>query len=67
MPFGDGPRSCIGERFALLQVKMSLFKLLSQFEIRLNPKTKVPLTFNPQTIILAAEGGIWVDIHKRDK
>ncbi|KAK9731248.1 Cytochrome P450 [Popillia japonica] len=67
MPFGDGPRSCIGERFALLQGKMLLFKLLSQFEIRLNPKTKVPLTFNPQSIILVAEEGIWVDIHKRDK
>ncbi|KAI4457635.1 cytochrome p450 [Holotrichia oblita] len=67
MPFGEGPRSCIGERFALLQGKMLLFKLLSKFEIRLNAKTKVPLTFNPQSIILAAEGGIWIDICKRDK
>lgn len=33
MPFGGGPRNCIGMRFALLQSRVALARLLQQFEI----------------------------------
>nr|XP_023025216.1 cytochrome P450 6k1-like [Leptinotarsa decemlineata] len=34
LPFGAGPRNCIGERFALLVTKMALCYILSEYEIQ---------------------------------
>ena len=41
MPFGYGPRSCIGMRFALLEAKMALIEIVNKFRIVLAPETKV--------------------------
>ena len=47
MPFGYGPRSCIGMRFALLEAKMALIEIVSKFKIVLAPETKVRLCSIP--------------------
>lgn len=36
LPFGNGPRNCVGERFGLMQVKTGLVKILKDF--RVEPK-----------------------------
>ena len=41
LPFGYGPRNCIGMRFALLEAKMALIEIVSKFRIVLAPETKV--------------------------
>ena len=46
MPFGYGPRNCIGMRFALLEVKIALIEMVSKFTIVLAPETKVRQTLN---------------------
>ncbi|KAK9507333.1 hypothetical protein O3M35_007212 [Rhynocoris fuscipes] len=43
LPFGDGPRMCIGLRFAIVEVKLALARILENFKFTLSPKTKVPL------------------------
>ena len=44
LPFGLGPRNCVGMRFALLQAKLTLFEVVRNFKIELSPKTKVRVT-----------------------
>ncbi|PRD21810.1 UNVERIFIED_CONTAM: Cytochrome P450 3A8 [Trichonephila clavipes] len=45
MPFGAGPRNCVGMRFALVEVKVCLAYVLSNFKIKKSPQTKVPLEY----------------------
>ena len=41
MPFGMGPRNCIGLRLALLEMKIAVAMLLSQYKIVTCDKTQV--------------------------
>uniref|UniRef100_A0A182JAM5 Uncharacterized protein n=1 Tax=Anopheles atroparvus TaxID=41427 RepID=A0A182JAM5_ANOAO len=61
VPFGDGPRQCLGMRFALMQVKRGIFELITKYDISVSAKTKQPLQLDPKTFIVAPLGGIWLD------
>ena len=41
MPFGTGPRNCIGMRFALLEAKMALIEVVKRFTFVRAPDTQV--------------------------
>ncbi|KAK7797023.1 hypothetical protein U0070_012292 [Myodes glareolus] len=41
MPFGNGPRNCIGMRFALMNMKLALTKLLQNFSFQPCKETQV--------------------------
>jgi len=45
MPFGAGPRNCVGMRFALLEVKIALIHAISHFNIKKCPQTNIPMEF----------------------
>ncbi|XP_055635074.1 probable cytochrome P450 28d1 [Toxorhynchites rutilus septentrionalis] len=60
-PFGDGPRMCLGMRFAMAQAKRGIVEIIDKFEITVNPKTKEPLVFEPKLFMLNVVGGIWLD------
>ena len=47
LPFGAGPRNCIGTRFALLETKIALIKVLSNYRFIKSTGTKIPLRFLP--------------------
>ena len=40
-PFGSGPRSCIGMRYALLVAKIALIELMKKFTLVKVPETEV--------------------------
>ncbi|XP_050305548.1 probable cytochrome P450 6a17 [Anthonomus grandis grandis] len=42
LPFGDGPRQCLGMRFGYLQVKVVIATLLSKFRFTLDESMKPP-------------------------
>ncbi|KAF2898585.1 hypothetical protein ILUMI_07590 [Ignelater luminosus] len=65
LPFGAGPRNCIGSRFALLETKLIIIKILQKFEI-------VPVDKTPNRIVLSKsnfnplpDGGIWLGFKPR--
>ncbi|XP_970556.2 cytochrome P450 6a2 isoform X1 [Tribolium castaneum] len=64
LPFGEGPRICIGMRFGLVQSKVGLTSLLKNYIFKVNKKTIEPLKMQARSLILAAEGEIWLDVYK---
>uniref|UniRef100_A0A8C1W5H2 unspecific monooxygenase n=1 Tax=Cyprinus carpio TaxID=7962 RepID=A0A8C1W5H2_CYPCA len=46
MPFGLGPRNCIGMRFALMIMKILVVKLLQNFSVETCKETQIPLELN---------------------
>ncbi|RZC40767.1 p450 domain containing protein, partial [Asbolus verrucosus] len=66
IPFGEGPRVCIGLRFGMLQSKVGLTTLLKNYKIKVSKMTKVPLQFDKRSFITSAEGGVWLDVEKLD-
>ena len=43
LPFGEGPRACIGERFAIVEIKVAMARLLQEFTLAKCEKTKLKL------------------------
>ncbi|KAL0108377.1 hypothetical protein PUN28_015132 [Cardiocondyla obscurior] len=66
IPFGIGPRMCIGNRFALLETKAVLFNLLARCELKMCAKTMRPLRLSKATFSMLAEEGFWLKIQARN-
>ncbi|XP_055683654.1 probable cytochrome P450 6a14 [Lutzomyia longipalpis] len=62
LPFGEGPRNCIGKRFGIIEVKIGLAMLLSKFKIKPTPKTPIPMQYDPAVTILTPKGGMWLKL-----
>lgn len=62
-PFGDGPRMCIGKRFAMVQIKMVMAKLLDRYRFEESPLTKKPIQFST-SVTLNVLNPLWVKISK---
>lgn len=61
LPFGDGPRICLGMKFATTQVKIGVVEIVKGFEISVNKKTKEPIQMDPTNFLNLAKGGFWLD------
>ena len=61
LPFGDGPRICIGASFALQEAVIILATLLSRFRFtRVPGKEPKPV----QILTLRPEGGVWLEVDR---
>ncbi|XP_069131892.1 cytochrome P450 3A5-like [Argopecten irradians] len=51
MPFGHGPRNCIGMRLALLEAKMALADFVRNFRISVGSKTDIPPRMEDEEVL----------------
>ncbi|XP_013364905.1 PREDICTED: cytochrome P450 3A9-like [Chinchilla lanigera] len=51
MPFGAGPRNCIGMRFALLNIKLAITKVLQNFSLQPCKETEIPLKLSRKNLL----------------
>ncbi|XP_069676216.1 cytochrome P450 9e2-like [Periplaneta americana] len=65
LPFGLGPRICIGNRFALMETKLVLAHVLSRFNIKVVPKTPIPIKIVQNGFAINVEGGFWLGLERR--
>ncbi|XP_058822315.1 cytochrome P450 4d1-like [Topomyia yanbarensis] len=63
VPFSAGPRNCIGQKFAVAEIKSMISKTLRYYEL-LPPEHDRPQTFIAE-LILRPEGGIPLRLRKR--
>lgn len=66
LPFGAGPRNCIGMRFALQALKLCLFHVVHNVELVRTENTKVPLKMVTSFSLLTAED-ITIGVRKRSR
>ncbi|XP_072937844.1 cytochrome P450 6B5-like [Epargyreus clarus] len=52
LPFGGGPRACVGERLGLMQSMAGLAAVLSKFTVSPAPETRRELLSDPRTTIV---------------
>ncbi|XP_030034229.1 cytochrome P450 9e2 isoform X2 [Manduca sexta] len=65
LPFGMGPRRCLGLQFATMQMKLILYQMVLNFEIQKCEMTTDPIRMYPSVLIIKSIGGTWVRIRHR--
>jgi cytochrome P450 family 4 len=64
LPFSAGPRNCIGHKFAIIEMKTVISRILRSYRLLPVPgKTNLDPIFR---ITLRARGGLWVRIEPRN-
>lgn len=64
LPFGEGPRNCIGMRFGRMQASIGLVKLIRYFRFDICEQTKIPVEFVIPSFNLNPRGGITLRVSK---
>uniref|UniRef100_A0A1I8PLF2 Cytochrome P450 n=1 Tax=Stomoxys calcitrans TaxID=35570 RepID=A0A1I8PLF2_STOCA len=64
LPFGEGPRNCIGMRFGRMQASIGLVQLLRKFRFSVCKETKIPVDFVIPSFNLNPLGGITLNVSR---
>lgn len=62
LPFGHGPRNCIGSRFGTYQTKIGLVKIIRKYKVEICDKTLIPYKFNSFANFLMPSTGLYLMI-----
>ncbi|EDW05267.2 uncharacterized protein Dmoj_GI18306, partial [Drosophila mojavensis] len=64
LPFGDGPRNCIGKRFGEMQARIGLAMLIKDFKFSVCDKTVIPIKYDKTNFVVSSEGGIHLKVER---
>ena len=65
MPFGGGPRMCIGYKFALQEIMLGLLTLLRTYTFVLDPGHDQSVLKTKGLITMSPKEGVWVKVSHR--
>ena len=63
LPFGAGPRNCIGMKYAMMEIKVALVRILRKFKFVRSPETQVPLVLQ-SGLTLRPRDGIYLRVKR---
>ena len=64
LPFGQGPRNCIGLRFGIMQAKIGLAMLLNNYKFEPCSRSVNPIEFANNVFILTPKDGVYLKVTK---
>ncbi|XP_058460174.1 probable cytochrome P450 6a14 [Malaya genurostris] len=64
LPFGEGPRICIGLRFGVMQAKVGLITLLRSFRFLPSSRTPDKIRFDPKIFVLSPVEGNYLKVER---
>ncbi|XP_075751990.1 cytochrome P450 3A14 isoform X2 [Rhipicephalus microplus] len=62
MPFGVGPRNCVGKSMAMLTLKLAMAKLLLKYHLELGPSQKGEMQISSRAMVSTPTRGPWIII-----
>ncbi|XP_045770963.1 cytochrome P450 6B5-like [Maniola jurtina] len=65
MPFGEGPRICIGKRFAKMPMHAALLKIFKNYRVELAESMQHEISLNAKSLIMQSVGGIHIKFIQR--
>ncbi|KAJ8952037.1 hypothetical protein NQ314_007611, partial [Rhamnusium bicolor] len=63
LPFGAGPRGCLGNKLSTVKLKTIFYYILTHFEIVPVKETK-PIELNRNSVTLLCEGQVWLGLKR---
>jgi len=65
IPFGGGPRNCVGMRFALLETKLTIARIFRAFKFLPSENTEDNPVLTVPTVTLTPKNGVHLQCEKR--
>uniref|UniRef100_A0A182YBK7 Uncharacterized protein n=1 Tax=Anopheles stephensi TaxID=30069 RepID=A0A182YBK7_ANOST len=62
LPFGEGPRICIGQRLGVMQSRVGLATVLSNFRVRPGPRTQIPIVYAKDAVTLQSQDEVFLKL-----
>ena len=65
MPFGHGPHNCVGMRFAQMEIKLALTRILKKFRFEVCPETDIPPKIYQAATLTTPKGNMLKVVHRK--
>ncbi|KAL1509557.1 hypothetical protein ABEB36_004271 [Hypothenemus hampei] len=64
LPFGEGPRHCIGKRFGIMQSSIALINILKNYKISISPNSTRSITLKKGVFLFQSNETVYLNLEK---